>query len=95
MPQNRQAELHPADLADIIIEMDVHHRFALAETLDEEVLAEAIEEMDPKIQVSIIRQLEPDRATDIIEEMSPDEAADLIATSLRTLRLWNSTGDGR
>ncbi len=79
IPQNRLAELHPADLADIIEDMDVHERSALVETLDEEVLAEAIEEMDPKIQVSIMRQLEPDRAADIIEEMSPDEAADLIA----------------
>ncbi len=79
IPQARLAELHPADLADIIEDMDVHERSALVETLDEEVLAEAIEEMDPKIQVSIMRQLEPDRAADIIEEMSPDEAADLIA----------------
>jgi sporulation protein YlmC with PRC-barrel domain/CBS domain-containing protein len=79
VPQDRLAELHPADLADIIEDMDVHERSALAETLDEEVLAEAIEEMDPKIQVSIMRQLEPDRAADIMEEMSPDEAADLIA----------------
>lgn len=79
VPQGRLSELHPADLADIIEDMDVHERSALAETLDEEVLAEAIEEMDPKIQVSIMRQLEPDRAADIIEEMSPDEAADLIA----------------
>ncbi len=79
IPQARLAELHPADLADIIEDMDVHERSALAETLDEEVLAEAIEEMDPKIQVSIMRQLEPNRAADIMEEMSPDEAADLIA----------------
>ena len=79
VPQSRLAELHPADLADIIEDMDVHERSALVETLDEEVLAEAIEEMDPKVQVAIMRRLEPDRAADIIEEMSPDEAADLIA----------------
>ncbi|MFH0957265.1 MAG: PRC-barrel domain-containing protein, partial [Pseudomonadota bacterium] len=49
VPQSRLAELHPADLADIIEDMDVHERSALVETLDEEVLAEAIEEMDPKV----------------------------------------------
>jgi magnesium transporter len=79
IPQSRLAELHPADLADIIEDMDVHERSALVETLDEEVLAEAIEEMDPKVQVAIMRRLEPYKAADIMEEMSPDEAADLMA----------------
>ena len=79
VPQTRLAELHPADLADIIEDMDVHERSALVNSLNEEVIAEALEEMDPKVQVAIMRQLEPERAADIIEEMSPDEAADLIA----------------
>ena len=79
VPQTRLAELHPADLADIIEDMDVHERSALVNSLNEEVIAEALEEMDPKVQVAIMRQLEPEKAADIIEEMSPDEAADLIA----------------
>jgi CBS domain-containing protein len=71
--------LHPADLADIIEDMDVHERAAVVESLDEEVLADVMEEMDPKVQVAIMRGLEPEKAADILEEMSPDEAADLIA----------------
>ena len=76
--QDRLASLHPADLADIIEDMDVNERAAVVESFSEEVLADALEEVDPRIQVSIIRSLEPDRAADIIEEMSPDEAADLL-----------------
>ena len=79
IPQSKLADLHPADLADIIEDMDVHERAAVVESLDEEVLADALEEMDPKVQVSIMRGLEPEKAADILEEMSPDEAADLIA----------------
>jgi len=79
VPQSQLANLHPADLADIIEDMDVHERQAILESLNEEVLADALEEMDPKVQVAIMRQLEPDKAADILEEMSPDEAADLIA----------------
>lgn len=75
----RLASLHPADLADIMEDMDVHERAAVVASMSEEVIAEAIEEMDPKVQVSIMRTLDPDKAADIIEEMSPDEAADLIA----------------
>lgn len=79
IPQSRLSDLHPADLADIIEDMDVHERAALVESLNEEVLADVFEEMDPKVQVSIMRGLEFEKAADIIEEMSPDDAADLIA----------------
>jgi magnesium transporter len=71
--------LHPADLADIIEDMDVHERAAVVDSLNEETIADALEEMNPKVQVSIMRTLEPEKAADILEEMSPDEAADLLA----------------
>lgn len=79
VPLSQFSKLHPADLADIIEDMDVHERKAMVEALNEEILADALEEMDPKVQVSIVRALNPEKAADIIEEMAPDEAADLIA----------------
>jgi len=79
VPQNRLASLHPADLADIIEDMDVNERAAVVASLKKDVLADALEEMAPKVQVAIMKELDPGQAADIIEEMSPDEAADLIA----------------
>jgi magnesium transporter len=79
VPQSKLADLHPADLADIIEDMDVHERAAVVESLNEDVVAEIMEEMDPKVQVSIMRGLEPEKAAEILEEMSLDDAADLIA----------------
>ena len=79
VPQTQISKLHPADLADIIEDMDVHERAAMVDALNEEILADALEEMDPKVQVAIMRAIKPDKAADIIEEMAPDEAADLIA----------------
>lgn len=79
VPQSKLADLHPADLADIIEDMDVHERAAVVAALSRDVLADALEEMDPKVLVSIIKGMEPEAAADVIEEMSPDEAADLIA----------------
>jgi magnesium transporter len=76
--QNRLAQLHPADLADIIEELDVYKRSQVFQSLDVETAAEALEETDPKIQVRLIETLNPARASDIIEEMSPNEAADLL-----------------
>jgi CBS domain-containing protein/sporulation protein YlmC with PRC-barrel domain len=76
--QNRLAQLHPADLADIIEDLDVHQRTAFFQSLDVETAAETLEETDPKIQVSLIEDLDASDASDIIEEMSLSEAADLI-----------------
>ena len=74
----RLAQLHPADIADIVEELPPAEREAIFETLDEEVAAETLEEIDPKMQVSILSSLDSDRAADIVEEMDPDAAADLL-----------------
>jgi Mg/Co/Ni transporter MgtE len=76
--QNRLAQLHPADLADIIEELNIHQRSAVFRSLDVETAAETLEETDPKIQVSLIEGLSTANASDIIEEMSLSEAADLL-----------------
>jgi magnesium transporter len=76
--QQRLAQLHPADLADIIEDLDVHKRAEVFQSLDVETAAEALEETDPKIQIRLIENLNPARASDIIEEMSPSDAADLL-----------------
>jgi Mg/Co/Ni transporter MgtE len=72
------AQLHPADIADIVENLAPAEREAVFETIDEEVAAEALEEIDPDIQVSIVESLDKDRAADIVEEMDPDAAADLL-----------------
>jgi len=76
--QDRLSQLHPADLADIIEDLDIHKRSEVFQSLDVETAAEALEETDPKIQVRLIENLNPARASDIIEEMSPSDAADLL-----------------
>jgi len=72
------AQLHPADIADIVEDLAPAEREAVFETIDEEVAAETLEELDPDIQVSIVESLDKDRAADIVEEMDPDAAADLL-----------------
>lgn len=76
--QNRLGQIHPADLADILEDLDIKQRAAVFQALDVETAAETLEETDPKIQVSLINDLNSEKASDIIEEMSLSEAADLI-----------------
>jgi CBS domain-containing protein/sporulation protein YlmC with PRC-barrel domain len=75
---DRLAELHPADIADIIEDLAPDDREAVFETLDHDVAAEALEEVDPKLQKKIVESLDSDRVADIMEEMNPDAAADLL-----------------
>ncbi len=79
VPHAKLAELHPADLADIIEDLAPRDRLGVLATLDDEALADVVEEMDPDTQVEVLEDLEPARAADILEEMSPDDAADLVA----------------
>ena len=72
------AQLHPADIADIVEDLPPAEREAVFETIDEEVAAETLEELDPDVQVAIVESLDKDRAADIVEEMDPDAAADLL-----------------
>lgn len=77
--QSRLSQIHPADLADILEELDIKQRAAVFQALDVETAAETLEETDPKVQVSLISDLNSEKASDIIEQMSLSEAADLIA----------------
>jgi len=79
VPIDKMAKLHPADIADIVAQLDPVERTEVMEQLDVETAAEALAEAEPELQVSILESLEDKRASDILEEMEPDEAADLLA----------------
>ena len=71
-------QLHPADLADLIEDLDYRSRSDLIEELDSETAAEAFAEMELDTQIEIIESLNSQQALDILQEMPLDEAADLL-----------------
>jgi flagellar motility protein MotE (MotC chaperone)/sporulation protein YlmC with PRC-barrel domain len=77
--QDRLAEMHPSDIADILEELAPPERQALFESLDEEIAAETLEEVEPKLQKSLIQALDSEHVAGIVEEMDPGAAADLLA----------------
>jgi len=72
-------EMRPADAASALHDLPIERRTAVVAALDDERLADVLEEMLESDQVEILSFLEPERAADILEEMSADDAADLIA----------------
>jgi CBS domain-containing protein/sporulation protein YlmC with PRC-barrel domain len=76
--QERLANLHPSDIADILEELAPAEREAVFASLDEETAAETLEEVDPKLQKALLQGLDSERAADILEEMDPGAAADVL-----------------
>jgi magnesium transporter len=75
---DRLAELHPADIADILEELSHNEQKALIESLDDETAAQALSEIPTKMQADLLESIPLEKAADIVEEMPPDEAADVL-----------------
>ncbi len=71
-------ELHPADIADILEDMNPREIGQLIRELPDEKAADVMEEFEPELQADVLETLSDERAADIVEEMEPDEAADLL-----------------
>ncbi len=74
------AHLHPADLANILEDLDVKHGSRLLESLEEKEAAKVLEEVDPTWQNILVKYLGPEKAGTILNHMSTDEIVDLAKT---------------
>ena len=79
VPGDKIAELHPADLAEIVSDLSHSEGSKLLQSLDDKTLADTLEEVEPDFQASLVEEMPDERVADVLEEMSPDEAADLLA----------------
>ena len=75
---DRLAELHPADIADILEDLSYKEQKAVIESLDDETAAHALSEIPTRMQADLLEGISPEKAADIVEEMPPDEAADVL-----------------
>jgi magnesium transporter len=76
--RQKVANIHPADLAEIMSDVSQRERTAIFGSLDVDTAAEALHELEPGVQVDIIDDMSKERASDILERMPPDEAADVL-----------------
>jgi magnesium transporter len=71
-------DLHPADLAEIVSDLNRLESGQLLDTLDVKHLADTLEEVEPEFQAELIEHMTDEKVADVLEEMEPDEAADLL-----------------
>ncbi len=76
----------PADLAAALMEMSPSRSAEIAAALDDERLADVLEELPEEDQIALLGTLRSDRAADVLEAMDPDDAADLLGDLPETER---------
>lgn len=79
IPKAKLEEIHPADLADMLEELEGGQRVALFNALDSEQASDTLEEVEPRVQRELIHAIAKERAAQLINEMSPVQAADILA----------------
>lgn len=71
--------MRAADVASALHDLPLKRRYEVAEALDDERLADVIEELSEDDQKDLLAHLDDERAADVLEAMNPDDAADLLA----------------
>jgi CBS domain-containing protein len=72
-------DLHPTDLATVVDSLPAAGRRQVAEALQDDELADVLQEMPEPDQIGFLTGLGTERIVDVIEAMEPDDAADLLA----------------
>ncbi|MBL4932565.1 magnesium transporter [Clostridium paridis] len=77
-PYQKLSKLHPADLADILEDLDSQYRRKIFETLDEDLMADTLEEMEPEYKGTVIKELSELKQAEVLENLPNDEIADIL-----------------
>ena len=72
-------DIHFADIAEIMEELDDYGAGYIFNTLDSEKTAEILLELDEEVREKILRNLSPKEIAEELDELSTDDAADIIA----------------
>jgi CBS domain-containing protein len=73
------AELHPADLADVVGQVGPRQRAAVLAALNAPLAADTLEEMDAELVSAALVEMPRPRAAAVIGHIEPDDAADMLA----------------
>jgi CBS domain-containing protein/sporulation protein YlmC with PRC-barrel domain len=84
--QNQLAQLHPAEIAEIMEELDRFEGPAMLEALDVPKAAQTLAELSPELQRLLLEALDVRKTAVLLSTMAPDEAADILETLPENMR---------
>ena len=73
------AQLHPADIADILDEVNLEEAKYIYLLLEEEVASETMMELDEDVREKFLESLSDQQIAQIIDNLDTDDATDLVA----------------
>ena len=74
----RLHDMHPADIADILEQLDPQQRARVFDHLDSQRAAETMSELEEEFQSDLIDDLSETEASELLASMDPDDAADIL-----------------
>jgi len=77
--QNIIADLHPADIADLITHLDGEDRRAIFNLLSTDVASDVLIELDESVKEDILKGIDSQRLAEIVNRMDSDDAADIVS----------------
>ena len=77
--QDQLRKMHPADLADILTDLDHFERLSILQTLPAEIMAKTIAELEPEVRKTVLSKLHDETVTGVLERLAPDAATDIAA----------------
>ncbi|MFA5276615.1 MAG: CBS domain-containing protein [Candidatus Omnitrophota bacterium] len=76
---SKLAELHPADIADIIIDLGTEERLNILKSMDSQTAASTIQELPLRVRLQVADLMDQKSLVEIINEMAIDEVVDLFS----------------
>ncbi len=76
---NLFADIHSADIAEIINHSNTANAKYLFELLDTETASEVITEIDENLREKILDKIDTEKISDIIDELETDDATDIVS----------------
>jgi CBS domain-containing protein/sporulation protein YlmC with PRC-barrel domain len=73
------AELHPADIAEVISQVGTRERAAVLAALNTSLAADTLQEMEEGLRSAALQEMPLERAAQVLEHIEADEAADMLS----------------
>lgn len=73
------AELHPADIADVVSQVGPRERAAVLAALNPSLAADTLQEMPEELRTAALQEMPLARAVAVLEQIETDEAADILS----------------
>ena len=71
-------DIHPADIADLLAELDYEEAVATFHLLSDEIASEVLDETSSLVRQELVEKVDDERLADLLDELPMDDAAEFL-----------------